>query len=221
MIDFDLELRAVTLLTVGGNSSELFGADIVFIQVPDAAGRYKYYIPGSSVRGALRSAASKVARHYGFRSCGEVKPERIARAHGGKVCDVCALFGYPNRPHGERSPLVVSNFEPAEDLSNKLVKVTHVSIDSKRSVARKWALYVVEYVVPGVVFRGSISVDDSARDLLPLLLLAVAELRTGRFGRRSVVDAKIVDDGRLDGYVDSRWSNLLNSLREWLWVGLP
>jgi CRISPR/Cas system CSM-associated protein Csm3 (group 7 of RAMP superfamily) len=219
VIAFDLEIRNVTLLTIGGGTPELFGTDIAFARVVDAEGRVKIYIPGSSVKGALRSAASRIAEHYGFRSCGEVRPERIARAHSGGVCDVCELFGYPN-PGGVRSPLVVSNFEPVDDLSNRLVRVTHVSIDARRSIARRWALYVIEYVVPGTTFRGSLYLDPSARRLLPLLLLAIAELRTGRFGRRSLVDVRLVDGGELDKYVDSSWKGLLTSLRGWLWVGV-
>jgi CRISPR/Cas system CSM-associated protein Csm3 (group 7 of RAMP superfamily) len=220
VISFGLELRAVTLLTVGGGIPELLGADVVFARMPEASGRYKLYIPGSSVKGALRSAASRIAKQYGFESCGEVEPGRITRAHSRRICDVCTLFGYPNRPGGERSPLVVSNFEPVENLDDKLVTITHISIDEKRATAREWALYVVEYVIPGVSFRGHIHVDASVKNLLPLLLLAIAELRTGRFGRRSVVDARIVNDVELEKYLSHEWDGLLKSLREWLWVRL-
>ena len=220
MISFSLELKAVTLLTVGGGVPELFGADAVFIRVPEASGKYKLYVPGSSVKGALRSAASRIAKQYGFESCGEVEPGRIARAHSKRVCDVCALFGYPNRPGGEKSPLTISNFEPLESLDRKLTTITHVSIDEKRAVAREWALYVAEYIVPGVRFRGHVSIDHTSKELLPLLLLAIAELRTGRFGRRSIIDLRIVDDKELNKHVDQKWIGLLESLREWLWVGL-
>lgn len=222
MISFILELKAVTLLTVSGGVPELFGADVAFMRAPNASGKYKLYVPGSSVKGALRSAASRIAKQYGFESCGEVEPGRIARAHDKGICDVCALFGYPNMLGGERSPLTVSNFELTEDSDSKdkLISVTHVSIDEKRAVARKWALYVAEYVVPGVSFRGYISVDPTLKNLLPLLLLAIAELRTGRFGRRSIVDARIVDNGELDKHINQEWRGLLKSLREWLWTSL-
>jgi hypothetical protein len=75
----------------------------------------------------------------------------------------------------------------------------------------------MEHLLPGSEFEGEVRVDDSARDLIPLLLLAIAELRTGRFGRRSIVDAKVEDSGVLDSVVEDRWKPLLAELRKWLW----
>jgi hypothetical protein len=78
----------------------------------------------------------------------------------------------------------------------------------------------MQHLLPGSEFEGEVRLDESARDLVPLFLLAIAELRTGRFGRRSVVDAKVEDSGVLDGAVGDRWRPLLNELRWWLWEGV-
>ncbi|MEM4430701.1 MAG: hypothetical protein QXM08_06020, partial [Thermofilaceae archaeon] len=62
MIRIGMRLRSVTLLTVGWGIPEVMGADVVHARklVGD---RYELYIPGSSVKGVLRSSASRVAAH--------------------------------------------------------------------------------------------------------------------------------------------------------------
>jgi len=214
VIEFGLRLRAVTLLTVGWGVPELMGADIVHARklVGD---RYELYIPGSSVKGALRTAAARVAAAYGFPSCGEVKVERIREAHrSGGPCAVCRLFGMPN---GE-SMVYVSDFRLVGSAATEVI--TRVSIDDQTMTARRRALYTMEHLPPGVEFEGRVRLVEGARDLLPLLLLAVAELRTGRFGRRSIVDARVDDGGRLDELVGGEWRPLLQRLRRWLWEGV-
>ena len=218
VINFRLRLRAATLLTVGWGVPDVMGADIAHSRKLRADGSSVYYIPGSSVKGSLRTAASRVAAAYGFSSCGEVKPERIEEAHNGAVCDVCRLFGYPSRDPSASSPLSISNFNPLSDL--KSVIIARVTLDNKRLTAMEGALYSMEHMLPGAEFEGEVRVAETSRALLPLLLLAVAELRTGRLGRRSVCDAKLVDGGELDAHVEQRWHPLLQGLRKWLWEGV-
>lgn len=211
MISFTLKLKALTLLTVGWNIGDVMGADIMFARKLKG-GKLTIYIPGSSVKGSLRSAASKVAESYGFSSCGKVSPWEIKHQN---PCDVCRLFGYPhmnNNSHLIRSPLIVSDFMASKA---KTVTLTRVSIDDKTLTAEERKLYTVEHVFPGTEFVGTIKVDENAKDLLPLLMLAIAELRTGRFGRRSIVDAKI--EGDVD--VNPKWKPLLEELKNYLWEG--
>lgn len=208
MITFDLRLRALTLLTIGWNIGEVLGCDVLNAR-KIVRGDFVIYIPGSSVKGALRSAASKIAEAYGFSCCGEINPDRIKESHKGGICDVCRLFGYPGMEF--RSPLIVTDF-----MADKVqtVALTRVTINDKTNTAEEHKLYTMEHVLPGVEFKGTIKLMKKAKDLLPLLLLAIAELRTGRFGRRSVVDAKI--EGEID--VDPEWKQLVNELKTWLWV---
>jgi CRISPR/Cas system CSM-associated protein Csm3 (group 7 of RAMP superfamily) len=221
VIRFKLRLRAATLLTVGWGVPDVLGADIVHVRklrVEGSGASEVLYIPGSSVKGALRTAASRVAAAYGFTSCGETRPELIAKAHAGGPCDVCRLFGYPGDDPSAASRVWVSDFNPVGE--PRTVTVVRVGLDDRTLTAREGVLYSMEHLLPGSEFEGEVRVDDSARDLIPLLLLAIAELRTGRFGRRSVVDARVVDGGALDGAVEARWRPLLGELRSWLWEGV-
>ncbi len=221
MIRFKLRLRAAALLTVGWGVPDVLGADIVHarkLKVEGGKTSEVLYIPGSSVKGALRTAASRVAAAYGFTSCGETRPDLIAKAHAGVPCDVCKLFGYPDDDPSAASRIWVSDFDLVGGAGKTVV--VRVALDNKTLTARQGALYSMEHLLPGSEFEGEIRVDESARELIPLLLLAIAELRTGRFGRRSVVDARVVDGGALDGAVEARWRPLLGELRSWLWEGV-
>jgi len=220
VIRFKLRLRAVSLLAVGWGVPDVLGADIVHARKLKLGGTGEraaevLYVPGSSVKGALRTAASRVAAAYGFTGCGEVRPELIAGAHADTPCDVCRLFGYPGDDPSAASRLWVGDFNPVGE--PRTIIVARVALDNKTLTAAEGALYSMEHLLPGSEFEGEVRVDDSARGLIPLLLLAIAELRTGRFGRRAVVDAKVEDGGALDGVVEARWRPLLNELRNWLW----
>jgi len=223
VIRFKLRLRAVSLLTVGWGVPDVLGSDVVHARkrkLGGAKGRAVevLYVPGSSVKGALRTAASRVAVAYGFTSCNEVRPRLIAEAHSGVPCNVCRLFGYPDDDPLAASRIWVSDFNPVGE--PRTVIVARVSLDNRTLTAAEGTLYSMEHLLPGSEFEGEVRVDESARDLIPLLLLAIAELRTGSFGRRAVVDAKVEDGGALDGVVESRWHPLLNELRNWLWEGV-
>lgn len=218
MISFKLRLRAATLLTVGWGIPDIMGADLVCSRKLRTDGSSAYYIPGSSVKGALRTAASRVAAAYGFSSCSEVRPERMEAAHKGAACDVCRLFGYPSRDPSTASLLFVSDFNPVGGVEP--ISVARVALDDKTLTTMRWALYIMEHLPPGAEFEGEVRVNEASKSLLPLLLLAIAELRTGRFGRRSICDAKVVDGGALDAHMGQRWLPLLEKLREWLWEGV-
>jgi CRISPR/Cas system CSM-associated protein Csm3 (group 7 of RAMP superfamily) len=223
VIGFKLRLKAATLLTVGWGVPDVMGADVVHsrkLQFDGSKAKYDYvyYISGSSVKGSLRTAASKVAAAYGFSSCGEVKPERIEAAHKGSACDVCRLFGYPSRDPSAASSVFVSDFNPVGGVNSTIL--FHVALDDRTLTALEGALYSMEHLLPGAEFEGEVRVSEASRGLLPLLLLAIAELRTGRLGRASICDVKVVDGGALDAYVERRWHPLLQELRGWLWEGM-
>ncbi|MEM3661059.1 MAG: RAMP superfamily CRISPR-associated protein [Thermoproteota archaeon] len=176
---------------------------------------YKIFIPGSSFKGSLRSATSRIASLYGFKSCGEVGPEAIEKAHSsGGICDVCKLFGYPK--NNVPSKIMVSDFEPIDHPHT--MGLTKLRIDNSSLKAAEGALFTSEYVIPKTTFKGSISIREVETKLLGLLLLGLAELRMGRFGRASIIDLMLEDTNFLEKELKgTNWLSLLTDLKEWLW----
>ena len=94
--------------------------------------------------------------------------------------------------------------------------LTHTRIDDRSQTVAEHGLYTIEAILPTIEFTGSIMYLDLA-DKLPLLLLALAELRLGRFGRRSLIDIRLEGVDRLRNEVEPKWTTLVNELGEWLW----
>jgi len=197
------------------------GPDIQFVKRISYNGDSQIYIPASSFKGALRSSASRIAESYGFKSCEEIRPERIREKHEkiGGICDVCKLFGYPgnNLP----SPLIFSDLLPTGPV--EVFALTRVRIDDRSMRAAEGALFSTEYIPPQCEFAGTIELINVPKEKVALLLLSLAELRLGRIGRGSgLVDLKIENASELDNVLKNTvWSNLLNELKEWLWRDDP
>jgi CRISPR/Cas system CSM-associated protein Csm3 (group 7 of RAMP superfamily) len=217
-LKFKVKVKPIGMATFGSVYALPLGPDVSFTRkFTIQAGKRitKYYIPGSSFKGALRSSASRIADLFGFKCCGEIDIERIEKAHErmGGVCDVCRLFGYPksNAP----SVLKVSDLELQGDVN--VETVAGIRIDDSSGKVATGALFTSEKVY-GVEFAGEISLSDVDVNLIGLTLLSLAELRLDRFGRRSMVDVMIEDDGQLESALkNTDWIILLNELKRWLY----
>jgi len=198
----------------------VLGPDIQFVKRINYDGSSEIYIPASSFKGALRSSASRISESYGFRSCGEVRPERIREKHEkiGGLCDICKLFGYPGS--ALPSPLILSDLLPVNHVET--IALTRVKIDDRSMRAAEGALFLIEHVPPGCEFAGIVELTSTSKEKIALLLLSLAELRLGRMGRGGLIDLRIEDASELEAVVkDTLWLNLLNELRRWLWSDLP
>jgi len=210
---FTVRLRPIGLLTVGGSHPELAGADIAFVTT-SVDGREVVYVPASSFKGALRSSASRVAERYGFRSCGQTSPELMQRAHAGSgTCDVCRLFGVPSRNPSQH--LFFDDLLPDGSLTSRQL-ITRVRINDRSMRAEDGGLYTSEAVYSGE-FTGQVRYSEEVVELLPLLLLGLAELRMDRFGRRSSVDLRLEGTDQLRQDLGREWHPLLDALEGWLW----
>jgi CRISPR/Cas system CSM-associated protein Csm3 (group 7 of RAMP superfamily) len=201
MIEFNILAKPVVLGCVGSSFRGVLGFDIEFYRKGETI-----CIPGSSLKGALRSSASRIARAYGFDSCSEVRPERM------KPCDVCKLFGGP----GGLPSLLVGDLEPTGHLQTLII--TRVKIDDKSLRAEEGGLYTQEHTF-SAEFRGRVIILSPEKRLLGLLLLAIAELRSGRIGRDTVLDLKLEGTESLQAEIEPRWIELLEGLKKWLWEG--
>ena len=208
-----IELRSIGLASIGWGISWLSGADVPIFRRPIRLGesiRYEVVIPGSSFKGALRSAAYRIAEAYGFRSCGGRWCDKK------NPCDVCALFGVSG--NSIPSALKVSDFKPKTRAETLIVN--RIRIDDSSMNVSEGGLFSEEYLPPGIEFSGMLELSGGviSQDLAGLLLLSLAELRLGRLGRHSLFDLRIDEDEEFSELVSgSKYSELLDDLRRWLW----
>ena len=185
IIEFKITLRADDLLSIGWGYPGLTGTDTQLFRFKPSIDA-KPVIPGSTIKGSLRTAAIRVARILGLNVCSEIDPELISLYC--RPDDILLkMFGRP----GNNSPsrLIVEPFTVRGKVITTVLK--HVSIERDSLKARKGALYSSEYVVPCTLFEGKIMLDlrgldvDTASRMLELLLLALLELEDIGVGKGS------------------------------------
>ena len=188
--DFDLlrerivlggTLTTRTALHIGGGAAELDAVDLPVVKTH----RGDPFIPGSSLKGVVRSTVEALLRAAGIEglracnpldedaSCG-THTERDAplRAH----CAVCRLFG---------SHLVASHvrFSDAHLVRrggpNPLEKRDGVSIDRDLRVAADKRKYDVEVVAPGTAFSLEVLVQNPEDWLMGLLVAGLEPIENG------------------------------------------
>jgi len=197
-----IQLRNLSLLTVGSAYPRFSLADINTVRVGG-----EVIIPGSSLKGALRTAGHRAARRLGMRSCGEVEPSKVVEAHermGGK-CDVCELFGMPGPGGVASSKLFVSDLRPKDPVATEVI--TRVSLDPRSGKAWEGGLFTVEVVPICTVFEGELMLLDDKEKYLELLAEALKELMDGTLGKGSLVEIRIPEgEGKLRELSSWRWN---------------
>ncbi len=175
------------------------------------------YIPGSSLKGILRSFMDIFVRsHNGWTCPGAgrgICMEALRKQYGmdnlikqgsygeltlilwNGLCLSCKVFG----SGGYRSKVYVYDALPEEE--PRIGVKPGIAIDRRTGAAARGALYQVEYVEPGAVFNSGIRVVDIPNYALGIICLALNELNEGRlklggfktrgFGRVEIKDLSI------------------------------
>jgi len=169
IIMLDVEYVALEPLRIGaGRGSKLESPiDLPVIRIK-YGGNNVPYLPGSSIKGVFRAGAEYLARSAGLSVCergegcrkqfdrdlqSELKKGNVIGALKllkENYCPICQLFGTGTY----KSHLDFYNAFPADNVSLDIK--TGVAIDRRSGVAKKGALYIVEYINPGSVFHGGI-----------------------------------------------------------------
>jgi len=172
-------------------------------------------IPGSSLKGVLRTASMILAESCGIHGVHsgvgddncvhkyiDVRSFERLRKSGniGLVrqiiagfCPTCLLYGAPS----VSSRVNVSDLVPVGSVSTSVK--TGVGINRRTGAAHRGALYTVEFIEPGTRFQGLISAVNTPNWLLSLLaasLLLIGQgwLKIGGFKSRGMGAVKIVED---------------------------
>lgn len=163
-----LVLETATGLRVSGErESGLVGSDLPLLRLPDG----RPYVPGSSVKGVLRSAAERFLAGRGLRVCDILDNDARCGGRGREgsvqyeeLCWPCRLFGSPHWA----GRLWAGDLVP--DRAVPTVVRDGVAIDRGELKAADRLKYDYEVVPPGVVLRGEVRVDDSEPGDLGLVL---------------------------------------------------
>lgn len=158
MAPASLKIMLVPLssLHVGGEPG-LKGLELAVAR--DSTG--KPFIPSTTVRGVLRTAAYLASDLANIMACKEREPEEIAKAHrqlfggGNKLCPVCSMWGAPRF----ESALGVSDFRLASLVVASVTQLPHVEIEDYTGRARRGALYIEEVVPAGTPFTGELFIN--------------------------------------------------------------
>ncbi|MCS6767735.1 MAG: RAMP superfamily CRISPR-associated protein [Candidatus Nitrosocaldus sp.] len=156
---FSFILKSSTPISIGGSSS-LFGVDNAIIRLRD-----RPYIPGSSLKGTLRSNAERIARSmYGDDesiACNILDPNiekkrKEAYKDNYQPCIICEIFGGSTRA----SRLKVYNAELIDSNKKLTETIRRVAIDRITGAQSKGRLFDIEYLVPTLEFKWSIRIEN-------------------------------------------------------------
>lgn len=215
-------LRSLKLVSLGDLTSFGFISDVPFYRSPGG----RFAIPGSSIKGVLRTLATNLAKEYGLSAIDTINPSILQSSNN----DVALLFGKP----GLSLPVVrISTFYPVDNVEP--VVLTRIKINEKTGRVEERALFEVEYLPPCTVFSGRIYLNvgllerqcnnaNKVEKLVTLFFKALKFLRFNRLGRGdSVYDVKVVNVDDLEkelsarGFSDKVLFDTLSSLREFFW----
>ncbi|HID61410.1 MAG TPA: CRISPR-associated RAMP protein [Anaerolineae bacterium] len=145
------------------------------------------YIPGSSLKGAIRSVCETLVRTYlgSDRAlvCYDDTPEErgCRRASKDVLCMMCDTFGSTDRMSKVFFDDAFLTDESAANLLEAVQHRTGITISRKTGAVKTGALYKVEFVPKGTTFRFNILCTNILASELKLMLLAMRLFNEGRF----------------------------------------
>jgi len=143
------------------------------------------YIPGSSLKGVLRSTAERLYRSKGEKVCDPFdegsKKDVGECGEEGEPCLICRIFGGGADPHRVASHVAIFDALPKEPRDPSILQRTRVAIDRDFAAARPRLLFTDEYVQPNVKWEFKMRIinidlegdEPEARVLKELLRLMV------------------------------------------------
>jgi CRISPR-associated protein Csm3 len=171
------DIQAVTGLHIGGATGglDIGGVDLPVLRHPLTQ---QPYIPGSSLRGKLRSLLERHLKKDLNQKIGSVWIHSCKESEDFQGCPVCKVFGVPGeRTFAEPSRLIVRDVQlhpdSAKDLRNKKVGLPYTEVKTEVAIDRITSAAVPrqhERVPAGTVFSplemmfSVFSVNDGSRD---------------------------------------------------------
>jgi CRISPR-associated protein Csm3 len=177
-------LEAVTPLHIGSGKPDVELGEVDLPVLTDPEGRP--YIPGSSLKGRVRTEAERIARQKGMDVC---KPPDVKNMCGSlkrdpdDFCVCCKIFGTA----GDLSVASKVKFRDAYPLSKveTLLERKGIAIDRDKGTVARGALYTIQAIPAGVQFDLEIVCENMSEDELKLLKAALKSVEDSALGGSS------------------------------------
>jgi CRISPR-associated protein Csm3 len=177
-------LEVVTPLHIGSGKPEVELGEVDLPVLTDPEGRP--YIPGSSLKGRVRTEAERIARQKGMDVC---KPPDVKNMCGSlkrnldDFCVCCKIFGTA----GDLSVASKVKFRDAYPLSKveTLLERSGIAIDRDKGTVVRGALYTIQAIPAGVQFGLEIVCENMSEDELRLLKAALKSVEDSALGGSS------------------------------------
>ncbi|MBC7130572.1 CRISPR-associated RAMP protein [Candidatus Bathyarchaeota archaeon] len=177
-------IEAVTPLHIGSGKSEfdIGGTDLTVLMTPDNIP----YIPGSSLKGRVRSEAERIARQKNMPICYPPKTDSMCGSIKNSIdelCICCRIFGTA----GNVSVASKVKFRDAYPLGKveTLLERTGIAIDRETGTVAKGALYTIQAVPAGTKFSLEIVAENLTEEELRLLKAALKSVEDSALGGAS------------------------------------
>lgn len=138
----------------------------------------KILIPGSTIKGILRTSLIRISSLLGHNITPTVHPEKMNSKD-----IVTSLFG---KPDSEGKIFVRNVF-----LDSNTITLTHVKLNDKTNTCEEGKLFSTEYLPHNFEFEVLIELYDVSSEEFRSLMAAIAELNYERFGQAGIVSVRI------------------------------
>ncbi|MEM2185316.1 MAG: CRISPR-associated RAMP protein Csx7 [Candidatus Methanomethylicia archaeon] len=190
-LTFDVEYKAESPIRVGsGKASKLTSPIDLPVLTIKIDGEDVPYIPGSSLKGVFRATAEQIARTHEIYACerGEGCREKYDKRLQQQLkigdlnrileilneyCIICKCFGSGTFS----SHIHFHDAYPIKGFSKELK--TGIAIDRRSGTVKKGALYTIEYVSPGAIFLGKITLTNIPNYIAGLLGNVIQQINLG------------------------------------------
>lgn len=178
-------IEAVTPLHIGSGKPEMGieEVDMPVLRAPDGVP----YIPGSSLKGKLRSEVERMAKAKGLEVC---TPPNVRDMCGSKknnpmdLCIGCRIFGTAGSTLSVASKVKLRDAYPVDPVESMLER-TGTAIDRSTGTVARSALYRIEAVPAGTKFVFELVAENLKEDETKYLKAALKSMEDSALGGAS------------------------------------
>ncbi|MHA1251975.1 MAG: type III CRISPR-associated RAMP protein Csx7 [Candidatus Helarchaeota archaeon] len=191
-ISFEGVIDNETILHVGGRGSSVISlTDNELVRV-NIRGEEMPYIPGSTIKGLLRSATASVLQALGIETCENDDYEGCLEANTllnnikwlekdkvlnilDKFCPICKIFGAGKY----RSKVIITDAYPSDPGELRISVKSQNAIDRRQGSAIRGGLFTLEYILPRNRFNFEIVFNNLPNYLVGLVALGMKLVNSG------------------------------------------